>query len=135
MSSKLAKIICLVILIVTVLLTGATPVAAQSMDMSASPAHTCDQAAPQPHATVPPCCVIQDCQFAHSITASLPAANSRIPSGKVIHAVRLAANVPPQSSCGLNAACQQNSPHTIASSPGANCPCRNSLQSEEPPLN
>jgi|GEM_PF-6259799 len=130
MNSKLAKVICLVILIVMVLLTGATPVTAHAMDG----ASTCPASSSHENAPLPACCVTPDCPLAYSTTANLPPAPGHLTLSKVVHFVRLPASVTPQSSFDLKSPCAQNTPQSISPPPGANCLCRNSLQSEEPPL-
>src|SRR3990172_8931413 len=125
MNLKLVKAVCLVILMVVVLLTGATPVAAQSMDMGAT--GNCESSPSPAQASVPLCCVTPDCSLSHTIAASLPPASSQITLSKVLQSVKIPANLPAQSSCSLNQAPQQDATQTMPLSPGANCPCRNSL--------
>src|SRR3989304_4153437 len=130
MNLKLVKAVCLVILLVMVLFTGTTPVSAQSMAGMGN----CASSPSPAQASVPLCCVTPDCPLVHTITAGLPPAPSQITISKVLQSVKIGANLPSESSCSLNQAPQQDTTQAIPRSPGANCPCRNSLQSEDPPL-
>ena len=132
MNSKLTRVICILILMVMVLLAGATPIAAHSMDMEGTEA--CPSSSPA-QTSAPSCCVIQDCPLTNAATAILPLSTGQLTQSKDIQAVQLNANLVPQSSCDQNQSCQQSTYQSIPRPPGADYPCRNSLQSEEPPLN
>lgn len=132
MNSKLIRVTCLLILIVTVLLTGATPVIAHSMDMAG--AGSCHPAPGNDIASLPLCRVTTDCPLARTVTANLPPSPDQLNLSKLIQMVSLPSNRPHQSSSYQKAPCQQDTSQSIPYPPGADCPCRNSLQSEEPPL-
>ena len=133
MNSKLAKVICLVILTVMVLLTGATPVSAHSMNNQG--AGNCEPSPNPAQASVPACCVTPDCPLAYSTTANLPPSPNQIALGKAVQMVRLPASVLPDSSFDCAQLSQQDTCQSILHPPGADFRCRNSLNSEEPPLN
>jgi len=128
MNSKLTRVICLVILMVVVLLIGATPVTAHSM----GDADSCPLPSIQEKAPLPPCCITPVCPLAYSNTANLPPVPDQLTLSKLVQTVRLNANLLPDSSY-QKAPCQQDTSQSILRPPGADCPCRNSLQSEEPP--
>ena len=132
MNLKLAKVICLVILMVVVLLTGATPVSAQSMDMTG--AGSCAPSPSPAQASVPACCITPDCPLTYSTTANLPPAPGQLSLSKVVQFVRLPASLLPDSSFNYANLSQQVTCQSILQPRGADFRCRSSLQSEEPPL-
>ncbi|MEK7354626.1 MAG: hypothetical protein AABZ77_09000 [Chloroflexota bacterium] len=132
MNSKLAKVICLVILMVMVLLTGATPATAHSMNNQG--AGDCESSPSPAQASVPLCCVTPDCPLAYSTTANLPPSSSQFTLSKLVQMVRLPASVLPESSFDCAKLSRQDTPQSIPRPTGADNYCRNSLTSEEPPL-
>ena len=132
MRSKFLTAICLVILLVIMLFTGATPVSAQSMDMAG--AGSCHHSPGNDMASLPLCCITADCPLSHTITASLPPSPNQITLSKVIQLGRLNASPSGESSFDLNSPSRLDSPRQIPRPPGADYRCRNSLSSEEPPL-
>ncbi len=126
MRSKLTKAICLLICIVIVSLFGATPVSAESMEMTGH----CQPY--QDKASFPLCCLNSNYPLAYSsVVNTLPSPN-RLAASKVIQLIELA-NQACDSTLAQQSSFQRYTSQGRLHPPGSDYRCRNSLESEEPP--
>jgi hypothetical protein len=113
------------------LLIGTTPVSAQPMEMGiaghcqSNPAHN--------YAPMPLCCLTPDGPLTHTFAVVVQPSPNSFTLSKAVNMVRLSAALLPDSSINRNLS-QRNSPVETLRPPGVDFRCRNSLNSEEPPL-